>query len=1224
MESEKRLTIQTNAQLAQLLDLKHIYGYRSTPNIFHSVIDLSKKGTQGYTRYLYVAGNSVIIYSSELSDQKIITATEGSSYISCVTVSKSGKFIAIAEETKEVGIITIYELKGTKDFKIKKRRTLLSKDCNTLCYEHIIFMPKDERYLISVTKENPIKMLLWDWERSRIKEITDITGLLKVKGIFFTSNDANLLYVYGYQYSKNFPIRTFAVKPENDTNTINQKFEFIKCFIKDYDKNLSCHLIVSDYYTIIGTKKGELLLLNKMNEIKIKIIDSSLEDCPIYNITNYKEGFIVNNNEAKLTYFEKSSKDIKVPFIRSNLEIETKAYMNEKIINLSRINEDQVVIGTEQGQLLSLTQETNKNKVGEFQIKDLKYMNHIGEVVDIAVCRRKPFFATAGVDKTIKIWNYSENTLEYNRSFDKVVNSMSFHPSGLHLAASFKDKVRIINITIDELEIVRDINIRDSRKIEFSEGGKYLAIANETVIQLYNFYTGEILSSNVLKGHDNPVNNLIWASNDLTLYSSAIDGTIHEWNIAKGVYEKLQGYIQPFNSLSISMEFTEPENYVIYNNLQDDIFVNIQRKVEFKEQKIHLDKSSKNGIDNETRIIKVGEKVSSVVLSNSRKYLFIGLGDNKDNQLELSYKGGLRVVKFPELNEQFEINCNLYGIKKMAINDMDTHLFTIGYDNVVNIFEINDKGYKLARENAGGGISLSEELLYDENLLKKKIHELKLLESEVKENERSNEARLQLDNKNREDEIHNLEDKLYKLEDNRKQKVEAFHIETEQIKEEYQKKKNDLSNEKENRIMLLNEKQKKKIEMEKIKFENIKKDNKILSIEFNEQIKNVKAMYNDKIQEIEEKYEQILQELDEDILQEQKELENLKENTQREIENMEEDLDKEIEQVKADYDEEKTKLLLDKNNKEYEVSVNKVEYNAKEIEKKEQERKMQDIDEEITHISQEIEQLKKEYQNNDIEIVEKRKTIDQKIERIEHLNRKRQELDKFKFVLDYKIKELKKEKGPREEELSKMKQQLLNMDSEIEQFIKNNNSLKMTVNEFNLKLQGMGNQLRENREDIEKKKIFLMNFRNELSALKYDYLGNYKDCKKKLMHIYNTYVLDEQKIASQNVDKKKLYVEQRAYLESCIKTLKEKFTKNISVHKNDHKRIMKENVDLVSAINELKKEKKLKNDNLSRIDQLKDDCENEIEMCLRIQRNRQFISELKNKIMQAKKKEKND
>jgi hypothetical protein len=60
--------------------------------------------------------------------------------------------------------------------------------------------------------------------------------------------------------------------------------------------------------------------------------------------------------------------------------------------------------------------------------------------------------------------------------------------------------------------------------------------------------------------------------------------------------------------------------------------------------------------------------------------------------------------------------------------------------------------------------------------------------------------------------------------------------------------------------------------------------------------------------------------------------------------------------------------------------------------------------------------------------------------------------------LDFKIRELKKEKGPREEEISKMKQQLYNMQVEIDQFLKSNDQIRLNVKEFYLKLRGINNQ----------------------------------------------------------------------------------------------------------------------------------------------------------------------
>ena len=49
------------------------------------------------------------------------------------------------------------------------------------------------------------------------------------------------------------------------------------------------------------------------------------------------------------------------------------------------------------------------------------------------------------------------------------------------------------------------------------------------------------------------------------------------------------------------------------------------------------------------------------------------------------------------------------------------------------------------------------------------------------------------------------------------------------------------------------------------------------------------------------------------------------------------------------------------------------------------------------------------------------------------LKKKNQELEKFKFVLDYKIKELKSLIEPKEEEIDQYKEQVREMDQELQQ-----------------------------------------------------------------------------------------------------------------------------------------------------------------------------------------------
>merc|ERR1711881_239999 len=68
------------------------------------------------------------------------------------------------------------------------------------------------------------------------------------------------------------------------------------------------------------------------------------------------------------------------------------------------------------------------------------------------------------------------------------------------------------------------------------------------------------------------------------------------------------------------------------------------------------------------------------------------------------------------------------------------------------------------------------------------------------------------------------------------------------------------------------------------------------------------------------------------------------------------------------------------------------------------------------------------------EIQERDETINEKEKRIYDLKKKNQELEKFKFVLDYKIKELKKQIEPHVNEIKLNKEQINEMEAELERF----------------------------------------------------------------------------------------------------------------------------------------------------------------------------------------------
>jgi len=97
-----------------------------------------------------------------------------------------------------------------------------------------------------------------------------------------------------------------------------------------------------------------------------------------------------------------------------------------------------------------------------------------------------------------------------------------------------------------------------------------------------------------------------------------------------------------------------------------------------------------------------------------------------------------------------------------------------------------------------------------------------------------------------------------------------------------------------------------------------------------------------------------------------------------------------------------------------------------------------------------------------------------------------------------------------------------------------------------------------------------------------------------MLNIFRKYVQDDddKKKKVDTIDQQKEYIKERAHLESTVKGLKDKFKRSMDLHEADHKRIMGQNEDLISEINDLKREKKNMLDEVKRRELQKKTVEN--------------------------------
>ncbi len=61
--------------------------------------------------------------------------------------------------------------------------------------------------------------------------------------------------------------------------------------------------------------------------------------------------------------------------------------------------------------------------------------------------------------------------------------------------AGSSDKLRLMNVLMDDLRPVKELGIKACKECRFSNGGAYFAAASGSLIQVYNTYTCETIAT---------------------------------------------------------------------------------------------------------------------------------------------------------------------------------------------------------------------------------------------------------------------------------------------------------------------------------------------------------------------------------------------------------------------------------------------------------------------------------------------------------------------------------------------------------------------------------------------------------------------------------------------------------------------------------------------------------------------------------------------------------
>jgi hypothetical protein len=113
------------------------------------------------------------------------------------------------------------------------------------------------------------------------------------------------------------------------------------------------------------------------------------------------------------------------------------------------------------------------------------------------------------------VWNASDKRMELCKTFDQEPIGLSVHPSGMYIAVAFKEKVQILSLLLEEIYLVREIDVRGLRQcggVKYSKGGQLLACINGPSLQLYDAHTG--VTRGTLRGHTSQIRSMHWLQHD--------------------------------------------------------------------------------------------------------------------------------------------------------------------------------------------------------------------------------------------------------------------------------------------------------------------------------------------------------------------------------------------------------------------------------------------------------------------------------------------------------------------------------------------------------------------------------------------------------------------------------------------------------------------------------------------------------------------------------------
>eukprot|EP00771_Trimastix_marina_P000439 gnl/Trimastix_PCT/1458.p1 GENE.gnl/Trimastix_PCT/1458~~gnl/Trimastix_PCT/1458.p1 ORF type:complete len:1226 (+),score=374.41 gnl/Trimastix_PCT/1458:396-3680(+) len=759
---------------------------------------------------------------------------------------------------------------------------------------------------------------------------------------------------------------------------------------------------------------------------------------------------------------------------------------------------------------------------------------HYAPLTASALCVRKAICATASEDCSIRVINFHDRVLELSQPFTEQVHSISLHPSGLHVVAGFHDKLRLMNILMDEIRPTREFKIKECRVCSFSHGGHYFAAVNNRMVLLFNTYTGESVGK--LSGHSGPVTALCWSPDDHRIISASSDGAVYEW---------------PLGRLSLSGVVTRSHEVMTKTCHYHACALNDDGSSAFA---VGSDAVIREVQQSEiTNDLRVDLRITCLVCSKS--FLFAG-----------SMEGVLRAYRLPLDGTFSDIVCHSAPIRSLSMSRADSILVSTGADGVLIFYDVADPA--LTHTAAAAPRSYSEEILATKQDLEEKAQRMRSLHSQVTDINTKTQIHLQMEELENNERIKEVKERFNQEIRGTEESIARLRVEISEMNSQYDRDMNGLNGLHLKEKADMRETFRAELASEYDRFTQLTKQKNDESKDWKKRFTQLLLTQRAEIQGCTQKNEDQRQQSLSALQAEQHRLEEENEDFDEMRRQILEDTETELRGLREIKERELDLKHQESLSKRDEITENKNKYAQMEKQLEDLQHEFKRKEEEIARQIQFRMQLEREIKQRQDELRRKDQDIKFKETLGYELKKKNQDLEKHKFVKDFEIKELKHLIGPREHMIKENKSKIAQLSQDLEQANKRNQQLRSTKRELSGLIEQMKQRIRDQTTSAIQMEARSQNLEVGLSnAL--PHVQDPVNLHHAMAVLYQNFIQSSTHTPAIEVDVAQEYDRQHQFLEDTRDALRTQLLAETKQHKADKMRIMLENMKLIREINDL-------------------------------------------------------